>query len=853
MPPTTQRDNLRMPQGHRGLATLWAATMLTLAAGCSDDSTLNNPGTGAGQADGANDFKGSLTGLNDLGSLDVGGGPSDAKADLKAADLKVGPADFGTPCTQNDDCQSGYCVQSPEGKVCSKECTSSCDDGWTCSQVPGGADTKFICIPKFLHLCQPCVTSSECNENGGVDHKCVPQDSEGSFCGAACNPAGSDCPTGYSCTEIVDPDTGKATNQCSPTTKKCNCSAVARSRKASTGCAVKNQYGTCKGQRTCGPAGLSKCDAETPSADACDGIDNDCDGNTDNLNSQAKCASENEFGKCDGGVMVCKDGGPACSAPQPKPEGCNGIDDDCDGKTDEGLCDDGNPCTVDSCNTDGSCKNQVPPNAGCDDGDACTASDKCLDGKCVAGGALDCDDKKPCTDDSCDVAKGCIHTSVDANKPCPDDGNPCTFDGCDGLGKCAHTTLSGICTISGQCVAAGSIDPANPCKVCNPLQSKTTYVLQSGLACDDGDVCTVSDKCTSGKCSGKPMDCTAKDGACTEGLCNQGACMTAPKLGNCDDGNFCTDSDQCINGVCAGTPKDCSKFDGTCTVGTCQGGACAAQPKPNSCDDGDPCTVGDSCGAGGCNGTPMNCSALNSSCGKGVCNGGQCSATPANSGAACDDGNPCTVGDLCGNGTCNGSAKDCSYLNDACGTGSCSAGQCVKSGGAAVCKPGEVQSQSQGCGNCGTQSQTRTCTASCGWGAWSGWGTCTSQGACKPGATETASQGCGNCGTQSHTRTCNASCAWGAYGGWSTCTSQGVCLPGAVDGNCGDPCQSRTCSGSCAWGACGLKSGAQCLWKNGSNFQCCGVKKWQFCSKVQDGTTAACHWYPCQSTTSACF
>ncbi len=836
------------------LRTAALATLVALGCACSDDGSTGNTGGGAaGNADAVGDFGGAVGGgLTDLGQLDTSKGDTGGAIKDVPLDLTVGPGDFGKPCVENKDCQSGYCVQSPEGKVCSKECQTSCEPGWKCSQVPGGKDTTFICVPKHLHLCKPCDVSAQCNEEGETANKCVPSASGGSFCGAACSPAGSDCPEGYSCTEIVDPDTGKTGHQCTSKGKQCTCSAIARAEQATTTCSVKNAFGTCTGKRACGPAGLSPCDAEAPKAETCNGSDDNCDGTTDELSGSTKCKNTNEFGTCDGGVEVCKEGAVVCSAKTPKPEDCNGQDDDCDGKTDEGLCDDGNPCTIDTCNTDGSCKNTVPPGAGCDDGDACTASDKCIDGKCVGGGKLDCDDQNPCTNDICDVATGCVKENIAANKPCPDDGDPCTFDGCDGNGKCAHTTLSGICTIGAQCVPAGSVDPTNPCKVCNPLQNKTNYVLQNGLSCDDGDACTTADKCASGLCKGKPMDCSAKNGPCTEGVCQQGACLTAPKVGACDDGNACTDNDACSNGACQGSAKDCSKFDGPCTVGACSGGICSAASKPSSCDDGNPCTTGDSCAGGGCKGTQLDCSGLNGPCGKGMCSNGQCVAQPANSGAACSDGNACTVGDVCSNGSCQGQAKDCSYLNDACGPGICSSGTCTKQV-QGVCKPGETQSENQACGNCGTQTRTRTCSNSCGWGAWSAWGTCGSQGSCKPGATETQSQACGNCGTQSRTRTCNNSCGWGAWGAYGACGSQGACSPGDTSGGCADPCEAKVCGNNCQWGACGLKPGAQCLWKNGGNFKCCGTKKWQFCSKVQDGATPACHYYPCQATTTACF
>lgn len=104
------------------------------------------------------------------------------------------------------------------------------------------------------------------------------------------------------------------------------------------------------------------------------------------------------------------------------------------------------------------------------------------------------------------------------------------------------------------------------------------------------------------------------------------------------------------------------------------------------------------------------------------------------------------------------------------------------------CTPG--QTQSQGCGKCG--SKKRTCGGNCLWGGWSG---CTGQGACSAGQKQ--SQGCGNCGSQS--RTCKGNCKWG---GWGACGGQGPCAPGQVETEACCDCGSRarSCGGTCKWG-----------------------------------------------------
>ena len=141
------------------------------------------------------------------------------------------------------------------------------------------------------------------------------------------------------------------------------------------------------------------------------------------------------------------------------------------------------------------------------------------------------------------------------------------------------------------------------------------------------------------------------------------------------------------------------------------------------------------------------------------------------------------------------------------------------------CKPG--QTQSQGCGNCG--SKKRTCSSG---GKWGSWGSCGGQGACAPGKKESAA--CGKCGSKS--RTCNSSCGWG---GWSSCSSQGACSPGQTEttgcGNCGN--KSRTCSGSCGWGAWGACTGAGPCAPGQSETAGCGN-----CGNMTRTCSGACQW-----------
>lgn len=99
-------------------------------------------------------------------------------------------------------------------------------------------------------------------------------------------------------------------------------------------CDINCQWGTCLGQTI-------------PSAEACDGVDNDCNGRVDEtfpgINGACKVGSRP--GVCGNGKLQCKGGRKVCVGGNVSTEVCDGLDNNCDGKVDN-IPDNGLPCSV---------------------------------------------------------------------------------------------------------------------------------------------------------------------------------------------------------------------------------------------------------------------------------------------------------------------------------------------------------------------------------------------------------------------------------------------------------------------------------------------------------------------------
>ena len=155
---------------------------------------------------------------------------------------------------------------------------------------------------------------------------------------------------------------------------------------------------------------------------------------------------------------------------------------------------------------------------GCDaDGSVCTDKDACQAGQCVAGPAVTCDDKNPCTTDSCDKAKGCQYA---ANSSSCDDGDACTNKDICSAKKCTGTPLE-----------KSACDDKDPCTKDTCDQVAGCVHKPQPKVCDDGNACTV-DTCVKGSgCKNAAVQDNTICSADQLKWCQAGTCMSKPLCG----------------------------------------------------------------------------------------------------------------------------------------------------------------------------------------------------------------------------------------------------------------------------------------------------------------------------------
>jgi hypothetical protein len=373
----------------------------------------------------------------------------------------VSACDDGNPCTL-DLCNpaTGACLHPPlpAGSACS-------DDGIACTEDKCQAG---VCNHNQL-VKNTCLIEGSCWPAGKFNPTssclaCLPEAASGSWTtatGLACED-GNACTSGDACSAAglcvgapvyCDDNNPCTTGVCDPLSGNAPCSQIPR-------------LGSCEDGNACTTA-------DSCAGALCKGAATVCDdGNACTIDVCSPVAGCLVFAAANG--LTCPDDGVACTADTCAAGACNHV-------LDVGHCLIAEQCvqagaglTSEPCLAcdPGLTQSAWSPTsiAACSDDNVCTTTDQCVAGSCVGQSAVACEDGNPCTLDSCDPVLGC--TSLPINDAVCDDGEVCTVAGTCVAGTCVSSPMD--CSGQAGPCETSWCEPGSGCRtasLCGPLHS----------------------------------------------------------------------------------------------------------------------------------------------------------------------------------------------------------------------------------------------------------------------------------------------------------------------------------------------------------------------------------------------